>query len=106
MARRRWPDRRRVSGPGPAATPRRDRAEEAERYKAQLEYQARIAPFVAQQQQRAAELNARAESEQAWLAVARERNLIYAYGFGVPVTTGPGGVQVYGGLPGNALGRP
>jgi hypothetical protein len=99
-------DRRRAKAAARADKARRARAEEVAIYKAQLEYQARIAPFVAQQQQRAAEFNSRAESERAWLAIARERNLIYGYGFGAPMTAGPQGVQVYGGLPANFPGQP
>jgi hypothetical protein len=93
-------DRRRARSVARAGAARQAQAQAATLYKAELDYQARIAPFVAQQQQRAAEIDARAASDQAWRAIARERNLVYAYGLGAPITTGSGGVQVYGGLPG------
>ena len=90
--------RRRAAAQARAASARHARAERLALHMAQLEYQARVAPYVAEQQSRQAQHAAEAQSEQAWLQLARQRNLIYAYGFGVPVTGGAGGVQVYDGL--------
>ena len=50
-----------------AAASRSARAEQRALHTAQLEYQARIAPYVAEQQARRAQLEAQVLSEQAWL---------------------------------------
>src|SRR4051794_12885109 len=82
-------ERRRAQSRAKAVARLRDRAEAADLYRAELEYRARVAPVVAEQQYRQAQLNAQAQSDQAWLRIARHRNLAYAYGVGAPVTAGP-----------------
>lgn len=98
--------RRRAREEARAQTRRRARAEAESLYRAELEYAARMAPVVAEQQYRQAQLAAQAQSEQAWLRIARHRTLIHAHGLGAPITLGPEGHQVHDGFADYGLGRP
>jgi hypothetical protein len=84
----------------------RARAEAQSLHRAELEYRAKVAPFVAEQQYRSAQLAARERSDQAWLRIARHNALSFAYGVGAPVTVGPEGYQVYDGFADYGYGRP
>jgi hypothetical protein len=98
--------RRQVAAAARAVAARRARAAAQELYKAELAYQARVAPYVAEQQFRQAQLDAQVQSDQARLRLERQRNLIYAYGLGAPISAGSQGLQVYDGFADYGLGRP